>query len=94
MQKKDAQPNPRDLQQQIHDNDTVSTFGEKQDDDTIVSNPKGERSLPSPSKVMPSTISNSTAITLTPEEIEQLGNIMKVHIDECISKIRNQHVSQ
>ncbi len=89
-------PSPAILQQQlqIHDNNTVSTFREKQDDDTIGSDPKGKRILPSPSKVTPSTISNSTSIALTPEWFEQLGNLMKLHMYKCFLEIQSQDGNQ
>ncbi len=78
-------------QLQIHDDDTVSTFEEKHDDGRISSDPKGKGIPPSPSKVMPSTISNLTSIALTPAQMELLGNLMKLHIDEHFSEFQNQH---
>ncbi len=74
-------------QLQIHDDDMVSTFQEKQVDDTIGSNPKGKGILLSPNEVTPSTISNSISIPLTSEQFEQLGNLMKLHIDKHFSEI-------
>ncbi len=72
-----AQPSPTILQQQlqIYDDNMVFTFSRKQDDDTIGRNLKRQQNLPSLREVTLSMISDSMAITLTLEMIEQLGTL-------------------
>ncbi len=68
-----TRPSQLILHQQLHiyDDDKISTFCEKQDEDTTSSNQKLKWIPPSPMEVTPSTISNSTSIAFTPAQMEQ-----------------------
>ncbi len=86
-----VKPSPLILQQQlqIHDEDTASTFWEKHDKNTTGSDPEVKRIPPSPSEVTLSTVSNSISIAFTSAQMEEICNLMRLHIDLRFLEFQN-----